>query len=94
MLNDATTKKRSRRGAGSVFQKANSQHWVIQYYRFDSDKGRSVRVREYTKLSSRTAAQKLLTESAQQNWSGGTIRDRATRHRRGTVQRSPHLHRE
>jgi integrase len=53
---------RHRRGSGSVFQKTGSPHWVIQYYRFDSDKGKSVRVREYTKLSSRTAAQKLLTD--------------------------------
>jgi integrase len=62
MHNDATTKKRSRRGSGSVFQKAGSPHWVIQYYRFNPDKGKSVRIREYTQLSSRTAAQKLLTD--------------------------------
>ena len=62
MPNDATTKKRSRRGSGSVFQKAGSPHWVVQYYRFDPDKGKSIRTREYTRLSSRTAAQKLLTE--------------------------------
>jgi integrase len=62
MPNDATTKKRSRRGSGSVFQKAGSPHWVVQYYRFDPSKNKSVRVREYTRLSSRTAAQKLLTD--------------------------------
>jgi len=62
MHNDATTKKRSRRGSGSVFQKAGSPHWVIQYYQFNPDKGKSVRIREYTQLSSRTAAQKLLTD--------------------------------
>jgi integrase len=62
MTCEANTKKRSRRGSGSVFQKAGSPHWVIQYYRFDSDKGKSVRVREYTKLSSRAQAQKLLTD--------------------------------
>jgi integrase len=62
MPNDATTKKRSRRGSGSVFQKAGSPHWVVQYYRFDPSKNKSVRVREYTRLSSRNAAQKLLTD--------------------------------
>jgi integrase len=56
------TRSRQRRGSGSVFQKANSQHWVIQYYRFDADKGKSIRVREYTRLSSRAEAQKLLTD--------------------------------
>jgi integrase len=56
------TRTRQRRGSGSVFQKAGSPHWVIQYYRFDPDNGKSVRVREYTRLSSRTAAQKLLTD--------------------------------
>ena len=62
MPNDVTAKKRSRRGSGSVFQKAGSPHWVIQYYRFDPEKRKSVRVREYTRLSSRTAAQKLLSD--------------------------------
>jgi integrase len=62
MSNEATPKKRCRRGSGSVFQKAGSPHWVIQYYRFDPEKGKSVRIREYTRLSSRTAAQKLLTD--------------------------------
>jgi integrase len=62
MRNEPNNKRRSRRGSGSVFQKANSNNWVVQYYRFDSDKGKSVRIREYTKLSSRTAAQKLLTD--------------------------------
>jgi integrase len=57
---EAKSKKRSRRGSGSVFQKPNSSHWVVQYYKYDPDKGKSVRVREYTKLQSRTAAQKVL----------------------------------
>jgi len=56
------TRTRHRRGSGSVFQKAGSPYWIIQYYRFDPNKGRSVRVREYTKLSSRAHAQKLLTD--------------------------------
>ncbi len=56
------TRQRNRRGSGSVYQKPGSPNWVIQYYRFDSDKSRSVRVREYTRLRSRAAAQKLLTD--------------------------------
>jgi integrase len=62
MPDEAKAKKRSRRGSGSVFQKANSSHWVVQYYKYDPDKGKSVRVREYTKLQSRTAAQKVLND--------------------------------
>jgi integrase len=58
----SSVRARNRRGSGSVFQKPGSPHWVIQYYRFDSDNNKKVRAREYTKLSSRTAAQKLLTE--------------------------------
>jgi hypothetical protein len=56
------TRQRHRRGSGSVYQKPGSPHWVIQYYKLDPDKGRSVRVREYTKLRSRAEAQKLLTD--------------------------------
>ena len=56
------TRNRSRRGSGSVFQKPNSKHWVIQYYRYDHTKQKSVRVREYTQVSTRMAAQKLLTD--------------------------------
>src|ERR1700677_585285 len=59
---DAKPKNRSRRGSGSVFQKPNSKHWVIQYYRYDHVKQKSVRVREYTQLSTRMSAQKLLTD--------------------------------
>ena len=60
--NNTKPTKRSRRGSGSVFQKPNSKHWVIQYYRYDHTRQKSVRVREYTQLSTRTAAQKLLTD--------------------------------
>lgn len=62
MPDEAKAKKRSRRGSGSVFQKANSSHWVVQYYKYDPEKGKSVRVREYTKLRNRTAAQKVLND--------------------------------
>ncbi len=53
---------RRMRGSGSVFQKANSSHWVVQYYKFDPDQGKSVRVREYTRLRNRAAAQKVLND--------------------------------
>jgi hypothetical protein len=56
------TRTRQRRGSGSVFQKTGSPDWVIQYYRFDPGKGKSLRIREYTRLLSRSAAQKLLTD--------------------------------
>ena len=61
MSNEATPKRRCRRGSGSVFQKARSPHWVVQYYRFDPEKRKTVRIREYTRLSS-GAAQKLLND--------------------------------
>ncbi len=56
-------KKRSRRGAGSVFQKpkGDDKPWHIQFYRYNPDTERSERVREYCGLP-RAAAQRLLND--------------------------------
>lgn len=56
----AKRKLRRTRGSGSLFRKGTSRTWVIQYYKDDPARGKRIRVREYTGLSSRDDAQKLL----------------------------------
>lgn len=54
-------KQRRVRGSGSIFRKGNNRTWTLQYYKDDPATGKRVRFREYTGLTSRTEAQKLLT---------------------------------
>lgn len=59
------TRKRNRRGSGSVFQKVEGGQWHIQYYAPELDpvagRVRSKRVREYCTLP-KSEAQKLLND--------------------------------
>jgi integrase len=48
------------RGSGSIFRKGTSRTWTIQYYKDDPATGKRVRAREYTSLTSRAEAQRLL----------------------------------
>lgn len=56
------TRQRHRRGGGYLFQKVKGGKWHIQFYRPNPETGKSDCVKEYTELSSKTEAQKLLTE--------------------------------
>lgn len=60
------TRKRNRRGSGVVFQKVAGGAWHLQYYAPELDpitgKAKAKRVREYTKLKSKSQAQKLLND--------------------------------
>lgn len=62
MPDEKRTKKRGRRGGGSVFQKVPGGLWHIQCYAPDPDTGKVKCVKGYAKQTSKSDAQKLLME--------------------------------
>jgi integrase len=81
MTSDGGKNPSRARGSGSIFQKPNSRTWTIAYYKYDPKKGRKIQVREYTTLTDRNRAQKLLNRRLTQVDRGEPfeIRSRAAR---------------
>ena len=85
MGSDKRIKAPRRRGAGSIFQQENYktkkkvETWTIQYYRDDPATGKRVQVKEYTGVTEKSVAQRMLNERLAQVSKGEQFETRRAR---------------